>query len=415
MSRFTTQRYELPFKPAFTIQGLMGLNNEIQMGLEELDLLSKLQANLERIALAEPAVSSEQLMIASTLNTVLRKSNLSIALESVSLASQFNEQVSLEGVGEMLKNGFDWVIKKIKEFFAFLRSLVKKFFSQDEKKAKEYKEASSFDFEQNQRDLEAELERMRRSHQTHREKMAKAFDNMEAGRKTASQTREDLNKIRDDFADAFEKDAQAKKDLSKLLRLARFDVASAGKKNRDSYTLGGKRRTPYSTGKEFVEFTQMAGRDLPKALRELTQYKLSMTNSNGLDELKAKVKSIQSIRGMAKFFEETDEDGIIYFAVKRNESEALTVSNSEMIDILSNCSDALVDIKTVMLRFESAEKYVNMKMDLDSSRSVQNEALLKCSKVYLKLITSYTKTLVDVRSLITYIGDDALSVVDSLK
>lgn len=417
MSRFTTQRYEVPFKPAPTLQGLMALSDELQTGFEELNLLRTLQAHLQRLDQGYVmATSSEQLMVASTLNLLLgSKNELAVSIENIQLQQHFDTGVSLEGVGDMIKTSVDWIVKKVKEFFAFLRNLIRKLFSGDEKKAEKYREGSKFDFEESKRKMDEALKNMRESRQEHRQRMAKAFDDLERGRTSREQMREQMDKLRDEMADAFEKDPRAKKELAALLRQARFDVAGTSGKNRDSYTLGGQRRAPYTNVKEFLEFTDIVAKKLPVELRKLSDYKLRLGDLPQMDELKTRVKGVQSIRNLDQYFEETDEDGVTFLAVKRLEPKALIVGNSDMINILSNCSDALVDIKTVLLRLENTEKSLDLRLKNEDNLDGNLEESLKVAKVWLKLINTYTKTLVDTRNMITIIGDDALRVIESLK
>lgn len=417
MSRFTTQRYEVPFKPAPTLQGLMALSNELQTGFEELNLLRTLQAHLQRLDQGYVmATSSEQLMVASTINLLLgSKNELAVSIENIQLQQHFDTGVSLEGVGDMIKTSVDWIVKKVKEFFAFLRNLIRKLFSGDEKKAEKYREGSKFDFEESKRKMDEALKNMRESRQEHRQKMAKAFDDLERGRKSSEETQDALNDIYKKMEGDFKVDSEAKKELSALLRLARLNVVGASKSNRDSYTLGGKSRAPFTTSKEFLEFTQIVSRDLPQEMRKLTDTKIRLGDLPKMDDLKSRVKGIQSIRNLDKYFEETDEDGITFLTVKRLEPKAIEVGNGVMVDILTNCSDALVDIKTVLLRLENTEKSLDLRLKSEDNLDGNLEESLKVAKVWLKLINTYTKTLVDTRNMITVIGDDALRVIESLK
>lgn len=418
MSRFTTQRYEKPFQPAYTMQGLTALSNEIQTGFEEFEMLQRLKSHLQRLDQGyKPVTSAEQLMIASSIHAVMgQKSELALSLEAVQLTNHFDTQVSLEGVGKMIKDGIDWLVKKIKEFFSFLGNLIRKLLGDDEKKAQKYKEASKFDFEKKNEEFAEDLARMRRAREEHKRKMAEAFEQSKRHNDSYEEMRKKMDDIRDQFSEAFEKDREANADMARLLRMARADVSGTGNANQGDYKLGGNRRVPFTNAKEFVEFTDIAGKQIPTKMNALLKMKLHINQTATIQDVKQAANAINSIRGLDKYYEEHDEDGISYLGVKRlPDAKPIFVSNTDMIYILTSCSDGLIDIKTCLNKIRLAETNANLTGDLETVEGEEASEFIKAAKIWLKLLNIYTKTLVDTRGMIVMIGDDALAAIHSLK
>lgn len=96
---------------------------EIVRTIDEVLLLNKLKDNLEIIGSRE-LTSLESTAIRMMAGTVaLNRSGLSLALESITIQNTLDATVSLENVGGMLKQGVNWIVQKVKEFFAWLKKL----------------------------------------------------------------------------------------------------------------------------------------------------------------------------------------------------------------------------------------------------------------------------------------------------
>lgn len=427
MSRFTTQRYELPFKPNYTVHGLMALNSEIQTGLEELDLLTKLKANLERIALAEPAVSSEQLMIASTLNTVLRKSNLNIALESVSLSRQFNEQVSLEGVGKMLKDGFNWVVTKIKEFFKWVRGIVGKFSKSDKEKAKQYE------------DRESDVKKAGDAAKEH-------FDNLRKDRKKAEKVQKasegDLDEAMkdlggegkdgslDDAMDRLNKSGK-KNPFTKdddsidigedsmviLLKLAKAKLIEI-RGNDMQFVLKRTGMYPFETPRDFNKFARFVTGPLTQAPMSMgvSLLKLIRGTVPDLDRLKSDMNFLSN-KEVSMFFEETtDDDGFSFISVKREKKDDIRVEPSQLRLMITEAISILKNTSMGLEQSQKNEQSITTALDkMGNNEDAITADSIKCLKVWLKSNTFLIRSITDCSTIARTIGDDCLTITDALK
>lgn len=76
--------------------------------------------------------SLESVAIRMTMGSLLsNKTNLSLALECITVTRDLDAVVSLETVGGMLKDAVSWVAKKVKEFFSWIKNIIKSLFNRN--------------------------------------------------------------------------------------------------------------------------------------------------------------------------------------------------------------------------------------------------------------------------------------------
>lgn len=403
MGRYNSPDSNLVLEPS--LESFQTITRGLQRDMDEAIYLVDLKSRISALQ-SYSVTSAEQLLIKSSIASIIGRENmLSLSLEAIRIAPNFNLTISQEGVGEMIKTAIKTVVEKIKQFFAWVRGLFAKFFKDDKNKAEQYKDA------------EAQADSISRSAE-------EAFNEMKKNREAFDAA---VNGVKDTGADLDEAMARMNNQRKgndedgdsyvKLLRLAKEKIVNIDR-NGITFVLKRSAMCPFRTKQDYSAGAMWIGGTLSAIPMSMgvSLIHLIWARVPSMDLLKKDIAPMYNDKKMGRFFAETtDSDGITYYSLRREKQDDLEINPRELKSFLQNSIHILKNNATAIEQLQKNEKSIVKALEDFSSSDESNQDKLKALRVWLKVNTSITRMLSDTSAVARNIGDDCLRVVDNLK
>lgn len=394
MSRYRPMLQPLTMEP--TLENLKLIMKQINQDSEEIGLLEKLNHQL----INHPTgivTSSEQLMVKSTILTVVRKqTTLNLSLEAIKVSQGFNIVVSQEGVGSMLKSAVESLIVKVKQFIAWLGGLVKKVFSGNDKKAKECEEAA-----RKVSDFKAASDRAQEQAKENRRK-ENEFLYKQGREREAAKERE-------------KKEYEGRVDVLESTHTRIYqEKAGAGLE----FIIRRSAQYPFKTPAELKEFLDVVNKGLIPILSESVQ--VGKYTEGEPDQIFRKLTSDAKFN---KFFDEVAySNESITFKMKRNDGdgdELLRWKAADFSWMMLGCANTLRGLPSFIKRCENAHERLIIELRrrthmVTGEDYEKNRPEITAIREWLLINASLTKLLTEVNRTVIHIADESLAAFREL-